>query len=636
MTFQQGADRALDCHWSADVDIIRRARMPMPASKAEAKAKASILACAVLEHTGERRRISYSRRNDWYSAAPRYAGLALSRRLVCSVVDAMQDMGLAYGVTATPGSHLKKVPLQSSFWATQQLIDLVGDTPLRHVGPRVPVVMRDAAGNLVDLPDTERARRMVKETETLNEYLKRILVDVAPEADPADWDRGTYHWKARKVRESGKVTWSTVTPTDPQVVRILSRERMDCNGRLYGFWQSLPKDRRKELRINHELIIEPDFAALHPSLLYAMEGIILGHDPYVADLQRWSRSAGKLALNVAINAKSIPGAVQALLVKRDEEGSDGTPKWKHGARETRALIDALIERNRPIAHRICSDAGIRLMGIDSRMCVDVLKRCRKDGVAVLPVHDSFMVGRSNEATVTGHMASVLEETRVGLYPIKSMVSARMFPQMPPALGRPRVPPGPEASSSLLENLSPEGPGEPLSLPGNRGLSEGPAGFSKDPLPSVTPAGRFLGTADLLEEPLASEALSLPLLGPAALPKEPPTSPPTPRPCPFLTPSTEPQIGHPILRPKDPILMPTTQNRYIMCLGVERRVGKVAPSLIPEFEAAELAAGRDPWDLPLPVAKYPPGPWDDEPSDVVAVLDYAYTCVVPSGPGCTTV
>ncbi|GAB6842998.1 hypothetical protein HNR00_003081 [Methylorubrum rhodinum] len=656
MSFSQGDDRPLDCHWQTDLGILDRAGVYRSTRRGEDLAKASIIAGAVVERLGANRRISYSRRNDWYAAAPRYTGMAYSRRLVCGLIDSLEGTGKIWHAKAEPGAHLKKTPMQSAFWASDKLVELVGDMPIRHVGPKVPVVIRREDGSFLDIPDTERARRIVRETEAVNEALRSIRVGVDPEADPADLERGPYAWRARKVRPSGKVTWATVVPTDPMVVRIFSRERFDHNGRLYGWWQNLPKARRRELMINNELIIEPDFSALHPTLLYAMEGIALAHDPYVADLRRWSRSDGKLALNVAINAPTRRDAVEALLAKREEEADDGTPKWKHGRRQTGALIEALIERNRPIARHIGSDAGIRLMGVDSRMCLQVMKRCRKDGVSVLPVHDSFMVGRSNEGVVKAHMEAVLDQTRVELYSGLTRVSGVVVPtNESPCPGNPLAKP-----EDTLAPVVVPAPVLDTPVPGRiPGPGEDTSALTGLPCPGgITPArGLSCALADPpalvgirgLETHTSSRSV--------ASPSEPRTSPWDGRGLAVL-PSSEPRTASPVL----PVLAvpwavsgcspephtPATLNLVLDALEpilvsdtawhdldplpctmtLDGEVVMVAGGLRRPYAMQEMAAGRDPWAHLSPEAR--PVGWHVVPR-VAAGYIQASSCEARTAP-----
>lgn len=604
MLFGQGDDRPLSCDWTADIGVLERLGMTTPARRGQAQAKASILACLVTEKLGANRRVAYSRDNNFYAIdrdAPRYNGMAYSRDLVCHFIDALGERGLVINGVAPPqppreGEDPKR-RMQSTCWATEELMKLVGPGDVRHRPPGVPVVMRREDGSLVDLPDTDWARRMTRETESLNDWLSEIVVTVRPDADPADWDVGPFHMKARKVRESGRVTWSTVVPSDPRVVRILSREHRDLGGRLYGFWQNLPKARRGELMINQELIIEPDFTALHPTLLYAMQGLILRtgeFDPYTPDLRRWTRKAGKLALNVSINAKSIPSAVQALLAKRDEKGDDGLPKWGYGPRQTRALVDALIEHNRPIARYVCSDMGVRLMGIDSRMCLEVMKRCRRDGVAVLPVHDSFMTGRSNEGVVTGHMAEVMDQTRTKLYSgvtrvygLNVLSDATCSSSPGPSL-LPEVLPAPEEDTPPLEGVA-------------------------------APGGDSLPSGGLAVPGVGSPSLPCRARGVASAPVPVPAAPSSPTPAlavPWTVASLSPDSRSrpsldPVLRPSEPILMTSTPWRdpdpLPHTLTLDGVVVKVAGGLRRPYAIQELAAGRDPW-AHLPHEVRPAGEW----------------------------
>jgi hypothetical protein len=294
---------------------------------------------------------------------------------------------------------------------------------------------------------------------------------------------------------------------------------MDCHGRLYGFWQNLPKARRKELRINGELIIEPDFACLHPTLLYAMKGIRLDYDPY--DTGCFPRDHGKLALNIGINCKrGLPGAVNTLMSR------DG---WNQTRRYTERLVDSIAARNEPIREFIGSDAGVRLMGYDSRMALDVLKRCRRDGVAVLPVHDSFMTGRSKGGIVTAHMEQVLDETRVRLSQGSSRGSKQIRLQMPPEgaaerssslPAEPGIPPSAEPLDSPPAEPVETLPGgevalvlegretpmaEPLGVPLAEPFATSPRGVRRTPLPWVAASRGSLvrvGVSDPLSDPAA--------------------------------------------------------------------------------------------------------------------------------------
>ncbi len=233
----------------------------------------------------------------------------------------------------------------------------------------------------------------------------------------------------------------------------------DCHGRLYGWWQSLPKDRRRELLINDEVCIEPDFAMLHPSLLYAAVGATMPRDVY--ETGEHLRDHGKLALNIGLNAK---GAVDALMWRKD---------WTGTRAYTQGLVDAIADLNRPIAQFIGSDAGIRLMGIDSAMAVGVMKRCRKAGIDVLPVHDSFVAPEKHQGQVEAIMAEVLDDARTMISQGTSKTSIKIIPHTPLGAAAPRrrlsplpfrLPALPPPPSLLGRRLAPRLPEEAFPAP----------------------------------------------------------------------------------------------------------------------------------------------------------------------------
>ncbi|WP_200931850.1 hypothetical protein [Methylobacterium sp. Leaf85] len=394
--------------------------------------------------------VSFSRSRNWY--ANREANGDLTYDNVIHAMKTGVDAGLFEEDRARQGAHLDEVPRQSRFRATPLLIERLGDARFEHLRPASSIIMRDEAGVTVAIPDTERAQRIRKEADGLNEWLSGMRVEVSPDASPEDWQRSRHHLRARKVKD-GVETWACALPTpSPEIVRIFGRGRFDCHGRLYGWWQSLPKDRRAELLINGELTVEPDFAMLHPTLLYAMVGATMPRDVY--DTGEHERDHGKLALNIGINAKGgLKGAVDALMWR---DGWTGTRTYTQG------LVDAIAELNAPIAGFLGSDAGVRLMGIDSAMAVEVMKRCRKADIACLPVHDSFRVAAKSGNQVTAIMADVLDATFTRISSGTSTTKRQIILQVPRAgaaalAASPPVPapvgaPAPSAASPAPRSL----------------------------------------------------------------------------------------------------------------------------------------------------------------------------------------
>ena len=549
--YTRGADSALGYRWRADKTAIERLGLTPGRSLADRQVQASIIASLALHYDRPREagedlgRVSYSRSTDHYDVPERYRSTPYSRKRVCAAIDGLAEAGLIVNMKALPGAHLHRDEakrLQSACYALPAMMDRLKGLKLVDLAPRCPVILRDVDGNLVDYAETERTRRIRRDVDDMNAFLESMLVTVDPKADPANWVRTEHHLRARKVRADGTETWATVVPGQaPSVVRIYSRSRFDLHGRYYGFWQGLPKARRGELLINGEVLVEPDFEWLHPQLLYAMAGEALAHDPYTTGY--WPRAAGKLAFNTAVNAKTDAEAIGGLLKKRDEKGDDGEPVWRYGRRQTARILEDIKVANPAIAHLFGSDAGIRLMNVDSGMATRVMKECRKAGIQALPVHDSFMVPARHQGTVTAIMGEVLSSTLVGIKSKVSRTSIKTYRHNDTSpLAEPRKP-------SLAEpgNLPAERVETPLAEPGNL-----PAEPTREPLPGAV--GPFLAepgipAAERKETPVA-KPLGLPVTEPGY-----PAAEPTREPL--------PEAGGPVPEPLSGTLSPLPLARSLV-------------------------------------------------------------------------
>jgi len=396
----QARDRALDFRWQVPDSLFAVSGVMDSPDRLLDQARRSILAAACIAADEDPRDpeawwISYSRRKEFYKDAQRYVGLPYTYERVTGAVVEFTAMGLLQEERALPGSHLSANPRQSRFRATPELLILFQDAPFEYTRRPCSLLVRDDVGKPITLPETQAMGRMRKQMERINRFLCGVTATLG---DGDGWEHGTRTVRARSERR-GK-GWASITPEPVfEVCRIFSRSRTDKGGRLYGWWQGLPKARRAECLINGEVLVEPDFACLHPTLLYAMRGQVLQHDPYETGI--YPRDHGKIALNVAFNARTMGEAAASLF---------HNPHWGHGWDYTWGCLKAVKKRNLVIAKDIGADRGVDLMRIDSGMCLDVLKACEGAGIPALPVHDSFMVPASQGARVEGFMSEILGRT----------------------------------------------------------------------------------------------------------------------------------------------------------------------------------------------------------------------------------
>jgi len=317
------------------------------------------IAVALVEAHNLGKAVSYSRSRAYYDN--RRCHPLLTYRRTISGVDGLDAGGYIDHFKQSPGARGK----QSSMMANPSLVAemrrilaLHPELPLEL--PRSCISLRAADGSPLSLPDNRETHRMNRKVASINEGL--VSVDV------------------REPRGSRLGT---------PVTRIFNHD-LSRGGRLYGHgvsWQNVTKDLRKRLTIDGQTLVELDYSTLHPALLYAEAGAPLPADCY--RLKGWGRQLVKRAFLVLINARNVH-ASRLNIAHCDEMGMLGLDHQEALAKASR-LIAEIKEAHRPIARAFHSDAGARLMRLDSDMAQHVLLSLHKKGIIALPVHDSFLV-----------------------------------------------------------------------------------------------------------------------------------------------------------------------------------------------------------------------------------------------------
>jgi len=160
------------------------------------------------------------------------------------------------------------------------------------------------------------------------------------------------------------------------------------HGRFYCAGQNIPASARLLCTLNGKQVVELDFCAMHVAIAYAMCGAKMDGEPY--EIRSFTRKQAKLGLLTAFNAGSPHAAVASLT-----DGRAGRPVFNSRKEATR-LIHALQARHAPIASMLCSDAGMKLMYIDSKIMLTAVDRLIAKGVQCIPIHDSILVQAQHE------------------------------------------------------------------------------------------------------------------------------------------------------------------------------------------------------------------------------------------------
>lgn len=362
-------DRPLTFHWKVDREAVARTGYQLIGVDDDDRCMRSMMADLVLAgRAGEC--VSYSRNSNYYRDPGRYCGISYAYGRIKICVEILLQLGLIEDERAKPGDHLR-TQRQSRMRATEKLLDAFADVAFEF-DPLEIIRLRDVNGRLVGYDENASTIAMRRELTPLNNFVRGVTVAL-PDADV--------------IRRGDLllVDGATVRVGPIFMYRSFCRGKFSCGGRIYGFWQNLPKARRKNLLLDGKEVFEYDYKSMHIHMLHARRGVRLEHDPY--DILGVERAHAKLALLVIINARTRRQAICALVHARLKNGS----RWPYDHAATADLIDRIIARNPVIAADVCSDKGVRLMRDDSEIAIRVMKACMKKGIVCLPVHDSFIV-----------------------------------------------------------------------------------------------------------------------------------------------------------------------------------------------------------------------------------------------------
>jgi hypothetical protein len=295
--------------------------------------------------------LRYSRTRDDYKMS-RYCKFHLEN--VTKTIDRMGSAG--YLLNQVGGFEQ-----QRTIRATQKLLDLLAGSSLsqNQLGEVIILKGPDSSGQdeaEIEYPDTEDTCRMRTDLMAYNVMMS--------ESEILDAD-GRCH--------------------STHLVRIFNRGSFRTGGRFYrASYQRLGKNLRKQLTIDGCPIVECDYSALHPRLLYHWARLEAPETLY--EVEGFDRDKLKRAFNIALNAEDREQAEFALAEKHFK--GDLEPAGKY--------LDAAMARHPLIADKFFTGVGLRLQHLDSDIANDVLRAFVARKKPILVEHDSFLVKAEDE------------------------------------------------------------------------------------------------------------------------------------------------------------------------------------------------------------------------------------------------
>ncbi len=228
----------------------------------------------------------------------------------------------------------------------------------------------------------------------------------------------------------------------------LFADTFEQHGRLYtGRWghQSLRKIERSTIQFElaahrWEPSSEFDYSGFHLRMVYHLAGIKLVGDPYALWGDKTTppmRLMAKTLVNAMLNADSDTAAysecnhaMSTYTDATDKNGKRTTRKHGKALDDAILLLDAaqatglkfkdMVPLVRKVHHRVAdqfgTDAGMRLMRLDSELALRIMYHFAKQKIPCLGVHDSFIVPRT-AASELKRVMRVFYKQKFGFTPV---------------------------------------------------------------------------------------------------------------------------------------------------------------------------------------------------------------------------
>ena len=292
----------------------------------------------------------------------------------------------------------------SRIWASDKLIKKFQDAAffefaVGHHEGKETIILRDSDKNEIDTyVDNRNTRRMRKQLIAYNKLLEKSFIDIQK------YDVPRILIKPKRRRRSDEPKYVNISHHDKFVRRVFNNSSFDKGGRFYGgWWQRIDGKIRKDIRINNIATVEIDYSAIHVIMLYALMEVDywsnFSKDPYDINIRfvndpEHSRKIIKLLLLLGINANDETSLFKAFRNEHDYE----TMRYEFTNERLSKILTDIKKEHQPIAHKICSGEGIKLMNYDSMIVEYILDKFIERDTPILTVHDSFIVplGLENE------------------------------------------------------------------------------------------------------------------------------------------------------------------------------------------------------------------------------------------------
>lgn len=349
--------------------------------------------------------IGYSRAKNRFSNLRRYESVKLCRESMVLMVDALSSLdyletelgSYSSGIASRMKVKSKLIGLVNRVYGAEKIVI--------HRNPHVEtIIKKDNQKKLIGYDDDDGTIRMRTNLETINKNIAGSFIGLyVSDSDLVDIGN-EMKFKHKDEADEGQ---KELDLSRIQLCRIFNNDSFEQGGRFYrGWWQEIPSDYRKNIRINDKETCEIDFSGFHINLLYALKKLPLpSEDVYKLDaVSSVPRNMLKVMLQILLNSVN-EGKARARINKEYPRAKFSTEFGK-GKITAAKIITAFKDKHKAISEYFGSGYGVKLQFLDSQIAEAVLLQLASQGIVALPIHDSFIVQREHKNALEAAMYAV--------------------------------------------------------------------------------------------------------------------------------------------------------------------------------------------------------------------------------------
>ena len=363
--------------------------------------------CQSMSHRNACGRLAPIRKPDAYKAP-----FKVAYGPTIKIVDGLFQLGLLEGVKGiyynnpcdynNPvlafNARMRGTPLLTYKFPDAEMVSLK-ETAIE----RNPIVLHDKK-KILTFIETEETRAMRESVELINRVNRRHFIALCV----LDEEFEKVLCRMAGDRYSGRST-TDILFCNSDIYRSFCNGTFEEGGRFYGpWWQRLPKEFRKFIRVDNHIVHELDYSCLHPTLLYLEEGLpVPDGDLYeVLGFPLEARPFLKRSMSIILNTKDRASAKRTI--RSELRKNPEYPPLPEGL-SLDELLNGLTEKHRGISHHFFCPVGNRLQRLDSDIAEQVMLKLVRQDIAVLAMHDSFLVSRIHANNLARAMDEALSE-----------------------------------------------------------------------------------------------------------------------------------------------------------------------------------------------------------------------------------